>query len=147
MNLSGRWKGKYKYGDGYPDIIKGKSEPFEFDIRDDEGKIQGNCIDEIVKAVPGNSSAITGTFRDGLLIFSKKYRYQLFLDADGSRVQSDNEPSGEIHYAGHLKKRLFSGKPYFKGEWQINTEWTDEEGHSLTSSCGGTWEMTKEKPE
>ena len=142
MNLSGRWKGKYTYGSNYPATVVGTSEPFEFEIHDNNGVIRGTCVDNVVKAVVGNSSIIEGTFSDGLLIFVKKYKFHLGFDEDGKLALLDDVPPSDINYVGHFKKRFLSGKIYFTGEWQINFEWTDAAGNTFVSLGEGTWEMS-----
>ena len=64
MNLTGNWNGQYSYGKGYPKNIIGKSEAFEFDIKDSDEIFTGTCIDQIVKTKPGNEPKIEGVFKD-----------------------------------------------------------------------------------
>ena len=143
MNLTGRWKGKYTYGAGYPQNFIGKSEPFEFDIQDIEGKITGVCVDEIVKAIEGNESTIEGTFKDNFISFIKRYKYQLLIDESNNYVSEENIITDGVHYVGHVHKRFFSRKVYFTGEWQITADFKDDHDKIVTFSVEGTWTMSR----
>ena len=143
MNLTGHWKGNYTYGNGYPKSVMGKSEPFEFDLHDIEGKITGTCIDNVVKSTEGNQSTIEGSFSGDFISFLKRYKHLLAIEEDGNLVQIDNIESDGVHYVGHMKKRFFSGKIYFLGEWQINCVSKDELGNLIKYACEGTWTMSK----
>lgn len=145
MNLTGSWTGKYSYGKGYPRYLIGKSEVFEFDIKDKAGIFTGTCIDQIVKTIPGNESKIEGVFKDNFISFIKRYKYNSFIEDP----ETENFPIADIkfdgvHYTGHLFKKLFSRKVYFKGEWTITSEYRDRETNELiVYTIEGSWTMQK----
>jgi hypothetical protein len=115
MDLTGRWKGKYKYGEGYPSSVVGTSGWFEIDLIDNEGIISGSCIDELVSSIEGNESTIDGTFSNNFMSFIKKYKYYTFIDDLGKQVLMEDIKVDGIHYTGRLFRKFFSGKKYFKG--------------------------------
>lgn len=141
MNLTGNWKGKYTYGNGYPENIIGTREPFELHIQDEQGHITGTCHDFIVAAIPGNACTIEGTYRHGLLSFVKKYKYSMGMQEDGTTGPAPDHVSHAVDYVAHLHKKFLTGKPYFKGEWQITTEATDPSGNRVLFTVEGSWNM------
>lgn len=143
MNLTGRWKGEYTYGNNYPISVAGKSEPFEFEIEDNNGTISGICIDNVVKAVHGNKAIIEGTFKNDFITFVKRYKYHLSIDENGDQILEENVSTDGVQYVGHLKKKWLSGTQYFIGEWQIVVEYINPSGLQFTNTCDGTWSMRK----
>ena len=144
MNLTGRWKGKYIYGDGYPRAVIGKAAPFEIDITDNDGIITGVCLDEVVESIDGNESTIEGTFNENFLTFIKRYKVQLAMDDLGNHIPLVDQSNNSIQYVGHMRKRLLSKKHYFEGEWQITSDFKDDSSKVYTYSVEGTWTMSKE---
>ena len=143
MNLTGKWIGQYTYGEGYSPEMKGESEPFEIDIVDNDGNLTGPCIDNVVKAKPGNESYINGFLRGRQIEFKKRYRYH--LDVDGKDMENEpGQKSDGVDYTGRLKKTLFSRRYYFKGKWSITIEYLDENNNKAIFTCMGKWKMTKE---
>ena len=113
MTLTGTWKGKYIYGEGYAAEIIGRSGPFEFDIRDEDSIFTGTCVDDVVKKTKGNESFIEGIFKDGYISFLKTYKYHTTVD-----TPADNEPfellkTEGVQYTGELHKTFFTGKSLF----------------------------------
>lgn len=143
MNLTGHWKGKYTYGSGYPPNIKGKSEPFEFEIKDEGGLFDGTCIDEVVKEIKGNESFIYGVFKEGEIKFKKTYKYHLVFNESNNLIIEDHIQSDGVDYTGRLYKKIFSTKRYFKGKWSITSQYADEDNRIQTYISGGTWKMSK----
>lgn len=143
MNLTGRWSGKYKYGDGYPKEVSGTTENFVIDIIDLNGNITGSCLDPVVTDIENNDAVIEGSFKDRVISFIKRYKYQSLFNDDGTTFFDPAVPSCDIHYTGRLYKRIFSRTPYFSGEWLINSAWTDENGNEMLSCGEGTWTMKK----
>lgn len=143
MNLTGNWKGKYTYGNGYPLSMFGTSDPFTLSLQDEGGKISGTCTDKIVEGKAGNESIIEGSFHDNFLRFVKTYKYHGYVDQGGNNYYSDTEAPFEIDYVGHLRKRFLTGKIFFAGEWQITTTVKDENGKVFVHTFEGTWSMTR----
>jgi len=46
MNLKGRWKGEYTYGEGYPAGHVGRSVPFELELIPNGAEFEGFFTDE-----------------------------------------------------------------------------------------------------
>jgi len=143
INLTGHWKGWYKYGQGYSPSIRGKSEPFEFKIKDEGGLFSGNCIDEIVKAKEGNESFIHGTYKEGNISFKKRYKYHLSINESNQLILEEGVEFSGVDYTGRLYKKIFSTKPSFIGNWKIVIEFKNENDEATTHMCEGTWKMKK----
>ena len=143
MNLTGHWKGQYTYGQGYPPPIRGRSEPFEFEIKDEGGLFSGTCIDEVVNGMEGNESFIYGVFKEGDIKFKKTYKYYLTFNESNELIPEDHFEHKGVDYAGRLYKTFFSRKPYFKGKWSITTEYKDAINRTQSFIVEGTWKMSK----
>lgn len=143
MNLTGRWKGKYTYGEGYPHRYIGRSEPFEFDITDQNGTISGTCIDQVVEAKEGNESYIIGTFSENQITFKKRYKFHFSTDESGSHFIDKNMEQDGVDYTGKLRKTIFTRKTYFSGEWSITSQYKDAQNRMQTIVGKGTWKMKK----
>ena len=142
MNLTGHWKGTYTYGLGYPHNLIGESEPFEFEIKDENGLVTGSCIDNVVEAKEGNESFIEGVFKEKKIRFKKRYKYHLALDESNELIlQEDVKPDG-VEYAGRLYRKFFFGEYYFSGQWRITLTHIEND-RILTHTCGGRWRMSR----
>jgi hypothetical protein len=141
MNLTGRWKGKYTYGEGYPASVVGTSEWFEIELTDNEGLISGSCIDELVSSIEGKESTIDGTYSNNFISFVKKYKYYTFIDDLDRQVLREDIKVDGIHYTGRLFKKFFTGKKYFKGEWVHSATLIDDNNDKHPLVSNGTWEM------
>jgi hypothetical protein len=143
MNLTGKWKGLYVYGPGYPVSYIGRSEEFILDIVDDDGIITGICDDPIVQKKAGNASTIKGAFLDGFLSFIKEYRYSEYIIEPNSGILEEDLSSSGIHYTGTLYKPFFSRKDAFKGEWVMSTIYTYPGGKKHETVSKGSWKMKR----
>ena len=143
MNLIGLQKGYYTYVKDYPHGIIGKSEPFEFEINDENGLFKGTCVDEVVKAITGNESFVYGIFKEGIIKFKKTYKYYATLNEFGEIVFENKVTMSGVDYEGKLFKRFFSGKPYFKGKWSIAGEYTDTLYGTVTFKSEGAQKMSR----
>lgn len=142
MNLTGHWKGSYTYGTGYPRSLYGKSEPFEFDIEEENGIFTGTCIDVLVKAKQGNAAFIKGFFKSNRIQFKKTYKYHLLLNEANELTQEFGETNG-VDYTGRVRRKyFFFGEKYIAGHWSITSTFTVE-GETHTHLCKGKWRMWK----
>jgi hypothetical protein len=143
MKLTGYWKGQFTYGEGYAADIAGQSAPFEFYIQEQDGVFTGTCTDHIVRSIPGNESFIEGAYENGFISFIKRYKYPGIMPDPGALPVFDYKSDG-IHYTGHLTRKLFSRKVYFKGEWVISGIFRNKHTNETSTSVGmGTWVMEK----
>lgn len=133
------------YGNGYPLSVVGKVEHFDINIIDNNGSITGACNDPIVAAREGNESTIEGTFKDKIIRFLKKYKYpSIMQDRSGMEISADDVKFEGIHYTGKMYKKIFSGTPYFSGEWCITSTYIDKRDRKpVEYTVGGTWTMIK----
>lgn len=143
INLSGRWKGQYKYGKGYSPQDRGRVEPFEFYIVDSSGSIGGSCYDAIVEKITGNESYIIG-HHNGKTIHFKK-RYKLHVNTDGEAMDGTVQPytTDGIDYSGKIHRGLFSKQLKVVGTWKITYRYKDEFNQPQEGYSGGTWRMVK----
>ncbi len=143
MNLSGNWKGEYKYGKDYPEQFRGKSVPFEFELIDNDGAITGTCIDDIVEEIEGNECHLTGTFNQGHISFKKRYKYAMALNEDGTLLPDDKIESDGVDYTGRHCNNFLTREKYFKGTWSITGVFLDEDNLSYPFKCTGRWKMSR----
>lgn len=143
MNLTGHWKGKYTYGAGYPSEYIGKSAAFEIELLDDNGILTGTCVDELVKMKEGNASYIIGTFREKAINFKKRYKFHFALGDTGLSEPEEGVTSDGVDYKGRLRKKFFSRRLYFSGDWRIVMKYRDDNDLPQTCTCRGTWKMSK----
>ena len=143
MNLTGKWKGTYTLGRGYPAEVVGKTDPFDIEIIDNDGNLTGICIDYITKDIPNNESTIEGVFKENYISFIKKYRYySVFDDSGKEETANDDIKVDGIHYTGRLYKGFFSRRVYIKGEWTITSE-IKNDGKMFWNTVEGTWSMER----
>jgi hypothetical protein len=143
MNLTGHWKGKYTYGKGYPSDLIGTSEPFEFEIWDEDGLFTGTCVDSVVSMSADNDSTIRGVFKDKKISFKKSYKYHFALSESNEPVIDETVKYNGVDYTGRLYRKFFFGKHYFSGRWSITAEYRDQINRIQTFKCEGTWSMRK----
>ena len=143
MNLTGKWKGEYTYGKGYPKSLVGMTEPFEFNLVDANGVISGSCVDKLVIEINGNESYILGTFTDNKISFKKRYKFHSAIDENGNYVMPPNQTSDGVDYVGKLRKKVFSREIYFSGEWTITVHFKDQNNLDQICIFNGTWKMNR----
>lgn len=111
--FSGEWHGHFTYGDGYSEIVKGKSENFIINMQVVNGEIQGFCIDDDKQS--DNSATINGFMIDMFIGFIKNYPSHYYLDQKGIIQKDEGGPSYTVAYSG-LYDQLTAG---FRGIWHI----------------------------
>lgn len=145
MNLTGHWKGKYIYGQGYPDYMIGMEESFYLFITDENGSIAGMCIDKITQSMNDNEAHISGVFFDNTIKFTKTYKIHGSIDEDETPYVDEGVETNGVDYVGRLKRKLFSRTYYFEGEWSINHSYKRTSGSIKSYKCLGYWSMDKIK--
>lgn len=141
-SITGKWTGKYIYGDSYVDDLKGKSVSFTMDLFFDGEVVRGTCIDEETKGLFKDPSKIEGTFENDAILFYKSYPDAKDL-VGASLLIAKEYNSTSIQYSGVLKKKFFSRKRFFEGTWEINGSFLDDNGISNYYALDGTWKMEK----
>ena len=107
------------------------------------GMIKGECIDDFVRTYFTSPAIIEGSFENGAVTFIKRYPSLLTIDENGKVAVFSDKPSHEVLYTGHVYKKLFLRKIYFKGKWDISGFFLDENKNPRYYTFGGTWEMEK----
>ena len=142
-SLTGKWLGIYIYGAGYEDELRGKTVPFEIEFWEEDSLVKGTCIDEETRHLFKTPSLIAGTFENGTLIFYKTYPSLYDIDANGEAYIIDDAKPPSIQYTGWVKRKCFSKKLYFQGNWEIHGSFMDEEKRAQYYELEGTWKMKK----
>ncbi len=141
--INGKWKGKVTYNDTYPKEYRNEVLSFELNLSSEDGFITGTCEDDITKELLLKAATIEGTYGFDTIHFIKRYPCEIILDEANKLATNPLEPSAGIQYEGKLCQRWFSGKQYFKGEWDISGSFIDEYGNAQYYTCGGNWKMEK----
>ena len=111
--FSGEWQGQFSYGDGYQDLMKGKTEEFILNLSLTNGEIKGSCVDGNKQSdEPAN---INGFLIDTFIGFIKKYPFKYVLDEKGLTQKDISKQSNNIAYSGLYDSLTDS----FKGIWRI----------------------------
>ena len=141
--LDGKWMGTYVYGKSYGPALSGKVVQFVMDLKILNGQVSGYCQDigEIEEAFE-KPAEIEGTFERGKIFFTKRYPGLLVVDEKNYYAYSE-APSADITYQGMLKTKLFSGKKYFEGTWNVKAKFFTEDDKEVIVEDEGTWKMEK----
>jgi hypothetical protein len=140
--ISGKWTGKYIYGENYVEELRGKAVAFQMELFYDGDLVTGTCIDEETKDLFSKPAKITGTFENNTILFFKSYPDVTGL-VSASRLIAEEFNAASIEYTGILKKKFFSGRRFFEGTWQINGSFLDKNGVANYYELDGTWIMKK----
>ena len=141
--LNGEWTGFFVYGNGYPATYREKKNDFTIVVNGADGMIKGECTDVFVRKYFTSPATIDGSFENGAVTFIKRYPSLLTIDENEKVTVFPDRPSHEVLYTGHVYKKLFSRKIYFKGRWDISGSFLDEDKNARYYTFGGTWEMEK----
>jgi hypothetical protein len=136
QHLSGKWIGKYTYGDEYDESVRGKTVDFELYISVVNGLIKGECVDAEVTTHFEKPATIEGTMVNNTISFVKRYPYYWQHEKGGQRFLP-KFPSQEISYTGRFENDRF------EGEWEIITILVDAQGEMISYKGVGSWFMTK----
>ncbi|HLK29834.1 MAG TPA: hypothetical protein VKT28_14745 [Puia sp.] len=141
--IEGKWAGSFTYGHGYPLKQIGSSVPFTIDLKYKDGLIKGICIDDLVEELMLKPATIEGSFENRSILFIKRYSCNITRDINNKLIAEHNEPAVGIQYVGKLRRKFFSRKYFFKGEWDISGSFLDETGIARYYTAVGKWSMKK----
>lgn len=139
--IEGRWKGYYKYGEGYPKTDKNKKHFFIIEIINKNGLITGTCVDDLSKQFFDTPATIEGMAEEYSIFFILRYPNLLTYDEANQLIVDPEKPSSDIQYTGSFKKRFFSNRYYLEGNWEISGSGLDENGEPWYSYSDGYWQM------
>ena len=134
MNLTGKWKGYFRYGREYGPM-GGETEYFEIDLIDDQGSLLGRALD---KDDIGLIASISGFHEDGFISFVKKYDKHLEFNEDYTQTIIYDKPF-EVEYTGNY----FLEDKKFYGQWEITYHESKILQPSKDFVYSGVWGMEK----
>lgn len=137
MNLKGKWKGEYTYGEGYPGSDLGRSVPFELVLVPNGIEFEGFFTDEESKDIFTEPGVLKGYQENGFINFSKWYPCYWQVTETGEVEVLRDTPSHEICHSGAYVT------DHFEGEWEIPFYFTDDLGTYAEIRGQGTWSMWK----
>ncbi len=135
--FSGKWAGEYRYGSDYPGLEKKAPITFEIQMRVENGKVTGECVDDETKGYFHRPSVIEGTMQEDRINFKKLYPHFWDHDDNHNPRYIPKLPPRELLYKGQFKDGQFSG------EWEIFSVFTDETGEKFEYRGTGSWYMKK----
>jgi hypothetical protein len=143
LSIKGKWIGQLTYDSTYPIEYRNKVLSFQITISQEKELLKGECVDDITEQLLLKAATIEGVYENEAIYFVKRYPCLITLDERNHLKLFPAEPSMGIEYKGHLRKKLFSKKRYFKGTWDISGSYVDGNGMSYYYSMGGKWKMEK----
>ncbi len=138
-NLTGKWKGTYKYGPEYADM-EGTSVDFILEITDTDGEINGTSVDNETKDLFDKPTIVQGFWDGEIISFTKQYPYAYYLD-EQNKIQVDkNMAPHTVTYSGQIDAETNS----FTGEWDIIIDSQKIGDGYFDESLTGTWTLVRE---
>jgi len=137
--ITGSWRGKYVFGNGYGANVTGRSVSFDIELTCVDGLLSGYCIDEHHRKLVEKPATLEGYVEDDRIFFIKYYPHAIVVDEGGNVLNFPDESSQQIHYMGH------SDKGQFSGTWEASTLEKAMDGTYYEIYGEGTWSM-KKKP-
>ncbi|MEQ6124741.1 hypothetical protein AAON49_11100 [Pseudotenacibaculum sp. MALMAid0570] len=134
MNIQGKWKGYYEYGDGYALPYFGSKVEIEVIISlDKEGRLNGS-VNEIQSpfSVPMKAE-ITGFIDQDLISFIKKYDAYPFIN-ENNECEINSDRKLEIPHNGYID--IKNNAIY--GTWSIEDPY-EQDGHQYIDFLSGIW--------
>jgi hypothetical protein len=133
--MKGKWQGEYTYGEGYPDIYKGKTVAFELNLISNGVEFEGFFKDDETKNIFDTPGTVHGYLENDVVVFSKWYPCLWQLSDTGEMEVCKDFPSHEIYYTGNLIG------DHFQGFWEIPAQFVDDLGSYTEIYGSGTWSM------
>ncbi|MCI4671140.1 MAG: hypothetical protein MRZ79_23580 [Bacteroidia bacterium] len=139
MNLTGRWKGYYIYGNGYGLPYFGQKVEFESEMIQRKDEVSGVITEKGEYSVPMEAT-FSGFVQGNFLSFIKNYPGKAQIDEEGDLNVEANGNSHEIHYQGYLDQEHDS----IYGRWSISQVVRGPFGEEMTHICEGLWLIKRE---
>ncbi len=134
----GQWRGYFRYGAEYGELIAGQEAEFRLFIESFEsGQFGGKVIDWQGYGAEGEVSALTGFIDDGFISFTKRYGHHIAMDENGTMYNDEHRNGHCVHYEGQYD----SGQQAFTGIWEIYDEAPDGVAQDSGIWGSGTWRM------
>jgi hypothetical protein len=139
QDITGGWRGKYIFGNGYGANLTGRSVSFDVELTCVDGLLSGYCIDEHQRKLVEKPATLEGYVEDDRIFFIKYYPHAIVVDEGGNVLNLPDESSQHIHYMGRADKGQYSGT------WETSSLEKALDGTYYEVYGEGTWLM-KKKP-
>ncbi|MBP6432589.1 MAG: hypothetical protein KA319_12555 [Ferruginibacter sp.] len=139
INLTGKWKGQFTYGENYPDSIKGVSVNFYIDCMDDCGSLTGTFYDDESKHLFNELGRFYGYIENDFISFIQSYPCFYGFDQNNHIYSISDTQSQQILYEGILTNDKFSGT------WEMDSLQKNNDEQKFTISSYGTWTMIRDE--
>lgn len=127
--FSGEWQGRYSYGDGYAEKVKGNGDGFILEMNLANGGIMtGVCYDGNKRSE--KKASINGFIMDLFIGFVKTYPGTNVIDENGVTTNNISTKSYSVIYSGLYDSFTDS----FKGVWRIENK-----------KLWGEWSMSRKE--
>lgn len=137
-SISGKWKGEYIYGPEYENN-QGQKVEFILDLIENNGSINGVCIDFETRQYFSEPITVSGFIDDGFISFTKQYPFSYFINGQGQIVVDRTKPHPEITYSGEFNPETNT----FLGEWDLVVDSQKFGDGYFDDSLTGTWTMKR----
>jgi hypothetical protein len=139
IDVTGKWRGSYKFGSQYSKKTQRLRIAFSVDLRMKGVSIEGIVRDE--NEIP-EIATIEGSFGGRRIAFVKTYQKAWSIDSKGKFSPSGDGPL-YVNYTGIYN----ASKKCFTGEWKIEGTYHFEDGTQRNIVSTGTWEMKRKSHE
>ncbi len=139
IDLTGQWRGFYKFGSQYSKKTQRLRIGFTADLQMKGVSVEGTVNEE--NGIP-EIATIEGSFGGRRIVFVKTYQKRWSIDSNGKLSPSGDGPF-HVNYTG-----IYNGaKGSFTGEWKIDGTYYFEDGTQRNIVSTGTWEMKRKRHE
>ena len=143
VSIEGKWKGDFRYDQGYPLALQARYVSFTMDLWTKNGMIFGICIDDHTKKLNIEPASIVGTFSRNIFKFTKTYPYLLAINENDKPTIVPARAPVPVQYRGRVRKRLFSSEYYCKGKASFTVSYLTKMGFEKSHTFWSVWSMKK----
>ena len=139
-SVSGKWKGTFKYGEGYG-LRTNKSVDFTLELTEDDGEFTGFSRDVETEKVIKEPATVVGFWEEELISFTKYYACYFDMNEEGEIIVNRSKKHPEIIFSGEFNET--EGR--YTGDWEIPADSLQDSYESDLTMGRGTWEMSRVK--
>ena len=141
MNFaSGKWKGFYEFGAGYPLPYFAGRVQFELILAEADTRITGICT-ELASEISNDSEArIEGFVEENFISFRKIYAHSDAINEDGT-ISRELDKENIIYYYGDYDPKA----DCMFGTWEISNEENGINNEGQFSTASGLWKCERVK--
>lgn len=137
-SLTGKWIGNYILGPEF-ELDEGKSFDFTLELIENDGDIEGICIEPGISEIFDKPITVNGFISDSFLSFTKQYPYMYYYDEFGKIIMEKDKPHPEISYSGEFDFNSDS----FIGEFEMVVDSINYGEGWLEDILRGTWTLKR----